>query len=58
MATYIFEDEPALETPPRPTMVVFHGGGYSFCSKWEAEPIAKFFFAAGFHCFVLDCFIK
>lgn len=44
--------------PPRPAIVVFPGGGYSFCSKREAEPIALQFLAAGFNAFVLDYSLK
>lgn len=53
LTTYISADEPELKMPPRPAILVFPGGGYSFLSDREAEPIAKAFFGAGFQAFVL-----
>ena len=41
-------------TTLRPGMLVCPGGGYSFCSAREAEPIAFRFLSEGFNCFVLD----
>ena len=38
----------------RPALLVLPGGGYSFCSPREAEPIAFRFLAEGFNCFILD----
>ena len=38
----------------RPGMLVLPGGGYSFTSPREAEPIAFRFLAEGFNCFILD----
>lgn len=38
----------------RPGMLVCPGGGYSFCSPREAEPIAFRFLSEGFNCFVLN----
>lgn len=38
----------------RPGMLVCPGGGYSFCSPREAEPIAFRFLGEGFNCFILD----
>lgn len=38
----------------RPAVVICPGGGYSYTSAREAEPIAMKFLAAGFHCFILD----
>ncbi|MDR1537697.1 MAG: alpha/beta hydrolase [Clostridiales bacterium] len=37
----------------RPAVIVFPGGGYSFCSDREAEPIAIAYLAEGFNTFVL-----
>lgn len=37
----------------RPALVVVPGGGYSMCSKREAEPIATEFLTRGFQTFVL-----
>ena len=38
----------------RPGMLVCPGGGYSFTSPREAEPIAFRFLSEGFNCFILD----
>ena len=38
----------------RPGMLVCPGGGYSYCSPREAEPIAFRFLSEGFNCFILD----
>jgi acetyl esterase/lipase len=38
---------------PRPAVLIFPGGGYTFTSDREAEPIALRFNAAGFHAVVL-----
>ena len=37
----------------RPAVLICPGGGYSFTSPREAEPIAMQFNSAGFHAFVL-----
>lgn len=37
-----------------PNLVICPGGGYSFCSQREAEPIALQFLAEGFNIFVLN----
>lgn len=42
-----------LTMPPRPAVVVFPGGAYSFCSAREAEPVANQFAAAGCNTFCL-----
>lgn len=43
------------EVPPRkhPAIVICPGGGYGFVSQREAEPVAKKYYAAGFHTFIL-----
>ena len=38
----------------RPAILVFPGGGYSFVSQREAEPVALRFFAEGYDAFVLE----
>jgi acetyl esterase/lipase len=38
----------------RPAVIICPGGGYSFKSDREGEPIAMRFLAAGFHAFVLQ----
>ncbi len=37
----------------RPTILVLPGGGYGFVSDREGEPVARYFNAKGFNCFVL-----
>lgn len=37
----------------RPAMLVIPGGGYSFVSPREADPVAFEYFRAGFDCFIL-----
>ncbi len=43
---------------PRRAVIVIPGGGYSFCSEREAEPIAKKFLGAGLNAFVLRYTVK
>ena len=43
----------AFDLQNRPAILIFPGGGYSFCSEVEAEPIALKFLSQGFVCFVL-----
>lgn len=38
---------------PRPVMIICPGGGYEMVSQREAEPVAKPYFAAGYHTFIL-----
>lgn len=38
---------------PRPVMIVCPGGGYQMTSQREAEPVAKPYFVAGYHTFIL-----
>ena len=46
--------EPCTDDPfPRPAVLILPGGGYSFLSPREAEPIALAFAAKGFATFVL-----
>ncbi|NLB42592.1 MAG: alpha/beta hydrolase [Clostridiales bacterium] len=54
LTTYIldFSNEMPFSTK-RPAVLVCPGGGYSYTSDREAEPIAMRFVAAGFHTFVL-----
>lgn len=44
--------------PPQPAILILPGGGYQFTSDREAEPVARRFNAAGFHCFVLRYTVK
>ena len=50
----IYISERNESTEQRPGMLVCPGGGYSFCSAREAEPIAFRFLSEGFNCFILD----
>lgn len=56
LKTYILHDDPLPRSvaPIRPAVVICPGGGYSFVSAREAEPVALRYNAAGFHAFVLD----
>ncbi len=38
----------------RPGLLICPGGGYSFCSEREAEPVAFRFLSEGFNCFILN----
>lgn len=42
-----------MNHPPRPSILIFPGGGYEFVSDREAEPIALRFVGLGFPAFVL-----
>ena len=50
---YLNEDAPTLSVSKRPMMLVLPGGGYSGCSKREAEPIARAYMAHGWNAAVL-----
>lgn len=52
LGIYISDRNESVEL--RPGMLVCPGGGYSFCSTREAEPIAFRFLSEGFNCFVLN----
>ncbi|HZK39019.1 MAG TPA: alpha/beta hydrolase, partial [Clostridia bacterium] len=54
LTTYILdtsEEMPNMKI--RPAVLVCPGGGYSFCSDREAEPVAMAFLAQGYNAFVL-----
>lgn len=51
--TYIHDDVPELNMPPRRVIIVCPGGGYQFLSDREAEPVALQYFAAGLNVFIL-----
>lgn len=44
--------------PKRPAVLVLPGGGYSFCSDREAEPVALPYLQAGFQAFILRYSVK
>ncbi len=50
---YIHDDHEELRISERRGIIICPGGGYSFLSEREAEPIALQFFAAGLNAFVL-----
>ncbi|MBE6170948.1 MAG: alpha/beta hydrolase [Enterococcus casseliflavus] len=54
LTVYLHEEKAEYErVGDRPFVMVIPGGGYSFCSEREAEPIALNFAAQGFHSGVL-----
>jgi len=56
LTTYILDERNITlsSIKKRPAVIVCPGGGYSFTSEREAEPIALRYCGAGFHSFVLD----
>ena len=53
--------EPALYEYPEPddeedrgAVIICAGGGFMFKSEWEAEPVARRFYEAGFRTYILD----
>ncbi len=53
LTAYIHGDAPELRAPERPALIVFPGGGLSYLSEREAEPVAVRFFGEGMNVFVL-----
>ncbi|MCR1942993.1 alpha/beta hydrolase [Enterococcus gallinarum] len=54
LTVYLHEEKPEFaRVGKRPFILVIPGGGYSFCSEREAEPIALNFLAQGYHAGVL-----
>ncbi len=54
LTTYLLDDSPDFKTGARrPAVLILPGGGYLGTSDREAEPIALFFAAQGYHAFVL-----
>lgn len=49
LSAYVHEEDNAL----RPTVVICPGGSYRYHSSREAEPIAMFYYNAGFNAFIL-----
>ncbi len=59
--TYILDDgEYDRKGRKHHAIIVCPGGGYSYCSKNEGEPVAMFYLRHGYHAFVLhyDCGIQ
>ena len=54
LALYLLPASPSLpHRAKKPLVLICPGGGYSYCSDREAEPIAAKYLAAGFHAAVL-----
>jgi acetyl esterase/lipase len=53
LITYIQENPPEMDTPPRRAMLICPGGGYEWTSDRENEPVALQFLARGYNVFVL-----
>lgn len=53
LTAYLVDGNPDV-TEIRPAVIVMPGGGYGYVSYREAERIALFYNAAGFHSFILD----
>ncbi|NCA99241.1 MAG: alpha/beta hydrolase [Clostridia bacterium] len=54
LTTYLIDDSPDFQTgKSRPAVLILPGGGYLGTSDREAEPIALFFAAQGYHALVL-----
>lgn len=53
LTTYVSYDPAELKMPPRRAIIVCPGGGYHFLSDREAEPIVKYYLAAGLNVFLL-----
>lgn len=51
---YICEKSPDIDFNKRPGLLIIPGGGYKYCSRREAEPLALRFMSEGFNCFVLN----
>lgn len=51
---YLNEMNSELNIEPRPGLIVLPGGGYEYCSKREAEPVALRFASEGFNTFLLN----
>jgi acetyl esterase/lipase len=53
LITYIQDNPPEMDNPPRRAMLICPGGGYEWVSNRESEPIALQFLARGYNVFVL-----
>lgn len=55
LTAYIHDECMKMEaTSCLPSVLVFPGGGYDFCSEREGEPVAIAFMAEGYNAFVLE----
>lgn len=53
LITYIQDNPPEMDNPPRRAVLICPGGGYEWVSNRESEPIALQFLARGYNAFVL-----
>ena len=59
LTTYLLEDgEFDRKGRKRPAVIICPGGGYTFVSKNEGEPVALFFNRHGYHAFVIEYSVK
>lgn len=59
LKAYVLDDgELSRKGLKRPAVIVCPGGGYTYVSKDEGEPVALFFNRHGFHAFVLEYSVK
>ena len=56
LTAYVCDKSPEVE--PRPAIIVCPGGGYSFVSSREGEPIVRRFFSEGFNIYLLMYSVK
>lgn len=56
LTTYLLKDveDGRFTKNPRPSVVIFPGGGYGMLCNREAEPIAMKFLSEGYHAFILS----
>jgi len=47
LISYVPDNSPELNYPPRPALIVCPGGGYEFLSDREGEPVALRFAGLG-----------
>ncbi|MBP3940027.1 MAG: alpha/beta hydrolase [Christensenellaceae bacterium] len=52
-ALYVYPEQ-NKDLQPRGAIIISAGGGYMFKSVWEAEPMARRFYEAGFQTFIID----
>ena len=53
LISYIQDNPPEMDNPPRRAILICPGGGYQWTSNRESEPIALQFLARGYNTFVL-----
>lgn len=53
LTSYILDTPPEVAWKRRPAVIICPGGGFTFTSDREAEPVASIFLSKGYHSFVL-----